>query len=116
MYKTASVDWSKITLSDFIWLEAAFYIDEEIKSKIKEQEVGVIADLRVLLKDIDDIQRIKASGKSNLIVKWEDLPSQQKNKKPVDDIKVRKEFLKNLSEQYKNKYIKIENKEHLNDL
>lgn len=91
-----------------IWIEAAFFVDQEMQAELKQHEVGISVDIRSLLKDIDDIQRLKASGgKKSSLIKWEDLPSQSKNEVKKDSIEnnveIRKAFLKNLSDRYKNK-------------
>jgi hypothetical protein len=103
---THSINFSGITLEDFLWYEAAFLVHQEIESKKYKMNVEMNADMRALLKDLSDIQRLKASGgKTNSIIKWEDLPSQANNKKEKieDDPNIRKEFLRAVSKKYKNK-------------
>jgi len=104
MFKTNTIDWKAVSLKDLIWIEMAFFVDMEMQAKVKSYDLEVGIDIRALLKDIDDIQRIKASGKQNTILKWSDLPSQAKNNEKVQQsVSLRKAFLKNLSDQYKNK-------------
>lgn len=103
---THSVNFSGLSIEDFLWYEAAFLVHQEIESKKYKMNVEMNADMRVLLKDLSDIQRLKASGgKSNTLIKWEDLPSQAnvKREKVEDDPNVRKEFLRAVSKKYKNK-------------
>lgn len=97
MYKTNSVDFNAVSIRDLIWLETAFIVSMELESKLKEAELGISVDIRALLKDLDDVQRISKSGKANSALKWSDLPSQQKNKdesKDQSDIEARKDFLR----------------------
>ncbi len=104
MFKTSSIDWKAVSTKDIIWIEAAFYVDMEMQTKILSYSTGISVDIRALLKDIDDIQRVKSSGKASSVIKWSDLPSQAQEKTAVEtNVNVRKAFLKNLSEQYKNK-------------
>ena len=84
-------------MRDLIWLETAFYVNSEIQAKLKCEELAINVDIRALLKDLDDVQRISKSGKANSALKWSDLPSQQKNKdqsNAKDDIEARKDFLR----------------------
>jgi len=104
MFKSCSLDFKAASIKDLIWIEAALFVDLKMQAKLKEYEINLNADIRAILKDVDDVQRIKATGKASSVIKWSDLPSQQKNK-VVDNNKVdevRKAFLKELS----NKYIK----------
>lgn len=104
MYKTNSIDWQHLSHRDLVWIEAALFVDEEIKTKIKQYEIGVNVDIRALLKDLDDVQRLKAGFKSKDLIKWEDLPSnkdKQPQQKIEDDPGIRKEFLRALSAKYK---------------
>ena len=104
MFKTNSINWKAVSFKDMIWIEAALNVDMEMQTKIKNYDLEVNVDIRALLKDIDDVQRIKASGKQNSVLKWSDLPSQAKNKEKAEtNVELRKAFLKNLSEQFKNK-------------
>lgn len=101
---THSVNFSGLSIEDFLWYEAAFLVYQEIESKKYKMNVEMNADMRALLKDLSDIQRLKASGgKSNSLIKWEDLPSQAniKREKVEDDPEIRKEFLRALSAKYK---------------
>lgn len=101
-----SVDFRSLSIEDFLWYEAAFLTFQEQENKKYKLNVEINADMRALLKDLSDIQRIKASGgKSNSIIKWEDLPSQAnvKKEKIEEDPEIRKEFLRALSKKYKNK-------------
>ena len=105
MFKTNSVDYSAVSIRDLIWLETALSLSLEIESKFKEVELGISVDIRALLKDLDDVQRISKSGKSNSALKWSDLPSQQKNKNEMksNDVELRKEFLKQFQKINRNK-------------
>ena len=107
MFKTNSIDWQHLSHRDLLWIEAALFVDEEIKTKVKSFEVGVSVDIRALLKDLDDIQRLKAGGNQSNLLKWEDLPSargnEEKKERVEDSPLVRKEFLRALSKKYKNK-------------
>lgn len=104
MYKTNSINWKAVSTKDLIWIEAAFLVDGETNMKIKESEMKISADLRFLMKDLDDLKRLQLSqGKKNSVLSWYDLPSMQGEKKPEESVKLRKEFLKNLSDQFKNK-------------
>ena len=104
MFKSSSINWKAVSLKDFIWIEAAFYVDMEMQAKLKSYEMEVYVDLRALLKDLDDIQRIKLSGKKNTVLNWSDLPSQRKNRPQLENnVEMRKAFLKDLSDRYKNK-------------
>lgn len=103
MFKTSSINWPHLSHRDLIWIEAAFFVDEELKTKIKQYEIGVNVDIRALLKDIDDVQRLKAGSAKKDLLKWEDLPSQHDNKheeKVENNPTVRKEFLRALSKKY----------------
>lgn len=105
MFKTNSVDYSAVSIRDLIWLETALSLSLEMESKFKEVELGISVDIRALLKDLDDVQRISKSGKSNSALKWSDLPSQQKNKNEMksNDVELRKEFLKQFQKINRNK-------------
>ena len=104
MFKTSSIDWKAVSIRDLIWIEAAFLVDGEISAKIKENQFKLTADLRFLVKDLDDIQRLKITqGKKATLLSWHDLPSMINQKKPETNVQVRKAFLKNLSEKYQNK-------------
>lgn len=49
-----------------------------MNTEIKKTEVEIMVDLRALIKDLDDVQRMKASGgKKSSLIKWDDLPSNQ---------------------------------------
>lgn len=87
-------------MRDLIWIEAAFLVDQEVKGKLLEEELLLSADIRVLIKDIDDVQRLKSSGKKNCLINWNDLPSQRSRK---EDASTKKIFLRELSQQFKNK-------------
>ena len=103
---THSINFSGLSIDDLLWYEAAFLVYQDIENKKYKTNIEMNADMRVLLKDLSDIQRLKASGgKSNTILKWEDLPSQAnvKHEKIEDDPNVRKEFLRAISKKYKNK-------------
>lgn len=103
---THSINFRGISIEDLLWYEAAFLVYQEIEDKKYKINVEMNADMRVLLKDLSDIQRIKVSGgKTNSLIKWEDLPSQMniKKEKIEDDPEVRKEFLRAISKKYKNK-------------
>lgn len=103
---THSINFSGLSIDDLLWYEAAFLVYQDIEHKKYKTNVEMNADMRVLLKDLSDIQRIKASGgKNNSIIKWEDLPSQAnvKREKIEDDPNIRKEFLRAISKKYKNK-------------
>lgn len=104
MFKTSSINWKAVSLKDFIWIETAFYVEMEMQSKIKSYEMEVYVDLRALIKDLDDIQRIKLTGNKNSVLNWNDLPSQRKNQPQLENnVEMRKAFLKDLSDRYKNK-------------
>lgn len=98
MFKTNSINFEAVSLRDLIWLETAFYVNSEIQAKLKCEELAINVDIRALLKDLDDVQRISKSGKQNAALKWSDLPSQQKNKdnqiNEKDDTEARKDFLR----------------------
>lgn len=103
---THSFNLSGATIEDFLWYEAAFLVYQEIESKKYKMNVEMNADMRVLLKDLSDLQRLKASGgKTNSLIKWEDLPSQAniKREKVEEDPEIRKEFLRAVSKKFKNK-------------
>ena len=105
MFKTNSIDYSAVSIRDLIWLETALFLSLEMESKFKESELGISVDIRALLKDLDDVQRISKSGKASSALKWSDLPSQQKNKKENDlnDVELRKGFLKQFEKINRNK-------------
>lgn len=104
MFKTSSIDWKAVSTKDLIWIEAAFLVDGEISAKVKQNQFKLTADLRFLIKDLDDIQRLKITqGKKNALLSWYDLPSMANQKKPETNAQVRKAFLKNLSDSYQNK-------------
>ena len=76
----------------------------ELNSKLKEAELSLNNDLRFLMKDLDDMKRLQLSqGKKSSILSWYDLPSMKDKKKPEDNVEVRKAFLKDLSDSFKNK-------------
>lgn len=104
MFKSSSINWSAVSTKDLIWIEAAFFVDGELNAKMKEAEINVNADLRFLLKDLDDLKRLQLSqGKKSSVLSWYDLPSMRNEKRPEETPEIRKAFLKELSEAYKNK-------------
>ena len=101
MFKTNSINFEAVSLRDLIWLETAFYVNSEIQAKLKCEELAINVDIRALLKDLDDVQRISKSGKQNAALKWSDLPSQQgKEENKKSSIELRKEFLKHMSSKF----------------
>lgn len=104
MFKTSSINWEAVSTKDLLWIEAAFFVDGELNSKLKEAELSLNNDLRFLMKDLDDMKRLQLSqGKKSSILSWHDLPSMRDKKKPEDNVEVRKAFLKDLSDSFKNK-------------
>jgi len=104
MFKSSSINWQAVSTKELLWIEAAFFVDGELNAKIKEAELSLTNDLRFLIKDLDDLKRLQLSqGKKSSMLSWYDLPSMRGKKKPEDDVAIRKAFLKDLSNTYKNK-------------
>lgn len=98
MYKTNSINWNAVSTKDLIWIEAAFLVDGELKSKIKENEFKLNNDIRFLMKDLSDLKRLELSqGKRSTLLSWYDLPSMINEKRPEQSVEARKAFLKNVS-------------------
>jgi hypothetical protein len=55
-------------------------------------KIDALNDMRALIKDLDDVQRIALTGKKSSLLKWSDLPSQRENA-PEMNVEVRKAFL-----------------------
>ena len=84
-YKTNSIDYSAVSIRDLIWIETAFCIDKKIEREEQKFTLDAINDLRVLIKDLDDLNRIKLTRNAKHCLKWSDLPSQSDKKKPEMD-------------------------------
>jgi len=70
-----------LSIKDLIWIRAAYYVKEKMNYDEKLEHILCLTDMRALIKDIDDVQRVKSSGKTNAALKFSDLPSQQFKKK-----------------------------------
>lgn len=104
MFKSSSINWNAVSTRELIWIEAAFFVDGELNAKLKEAELSLNNDLRFLMKDLDDLKRLELSqGKKSSVLSWYDLPSMRDKKKPEESVEVRKAFLKDLSNSFKNK-------------
>lgn len=64
-------------------------------------KIDILNDMRALIKDLDDVQRMALTGKKSSLLKWTDLPS-QREKIPEMNAEIRKAFLQNLSKKYAN--------------
>ena len=102
-YKFNSINFEKASIRDLLWIEAAFILNEKIDKEVNDWKLNALNDMRALIKDLDDVQRMNLTGKKSSILKWSDLPSQRKDTPEMNDL-VRIEFLKNISKRYaKNK-------------
>lgn len=104
MYKTSSINWNAVSIKELIWIEAAFFVDGELNAKLKEAQLSLNNDLRFLLKDLDDLKRLQLSqGKRSSVLSWYDLPSMRDKERPENNVEIRKAFLKDISNSFKNK-------------
>lgn len=102
-YKTNSINFDKASIRDLIWIEAIFLLNMKIDREEDKFKIDALNDMRALIKDLNDVQRMALTGKKSSILKWSDLPSQRDNAPELKD-EVRIEFLKNLSKRFeKNK-------------
>lgn len=102
-FKSNSINFDNASIRDLIWIEAVFILNGKADKEIDQWKIDAINDMRALLKDLDDVQRMSLTGKKSSILKWTDLPSQTSKKKPEMNDEVRIAFLKNVSKRFEKK-------------
>ena len=101
-YKSNSINFDNASIRDLIWIEAAFILNRKVDKEEDQWKINALNDMRALLKDLDDVQRMSLTGKKSSILKWSDLPSQRKDAPEMND-EVRIAFLKDVSKRFAKK-------------